>query len=375
MPQPEFSAPEFVSGSSAEEIHARMMEALPDDIDDMPGGFPYDFTMPAAMEKDEFINFHMIRALMIAFPQYSWDDWLDLHGQQVHLTRHQPGYASGQLKISGIAGSVISAGTVFCVPARDGNPAIEYATDDDCTIDPEGSVTVPVTAVESGTASNVAAFTVSIMARPDKNVTSVTNEEPITGGTERESNDDYYDRIAAEYENSLTYVGNDSDYRRWAKEAGAGDCIVIPAEVLGKPGEVKLVLIDGNGQPANQQLVEAVYNHIVSPDDRSRRLLPTACAKLECAAATTVKINYTITGLLYDETTNIEQIKQDFIAALRTVFEVAKRENLLRYNDQRPVISAVPGVEDFSTFLVNGAMDNIVLELEEYPEIGTLDFS
>ena len=84
MPQPEFSAPEFVSGSSAEEIHARMMEALPDDIDDMPGGFPYDFTMPAAMEKDEFINFHMIRALMIAFPQYSWDDWLDLHGQQVH---------------------------------------------------------------------------------------------------------------------------------------------------------------------------------------------------------------------------------------------------------------------------------------------------
>ena len=54
-------------------------------IDDMPGGFPFDFTMPAALEKDEFINYHMVRALMIAFPQYAWDEWLDRHGQQVHL--------------------------------------------------------------------------------------------------------------------------------------------------------------------------------------------------------------------------------------------------------------------------------------------------
>ena len=75
--QPEFNRPEFLEGNSAEEIHERMMNNLPDDIDDMPGGFPYDMTMPAALEKDEIINFHIVRALMIAFPEYAWDEWLD----------------------------------------------------------------------------------------------------------------------------------------------------------------------------------------------------------------------------------------------------------------------------------------------------------
>lgn len=72
MAQPEFIQPDFMQGSTEAEIHERMMANLPDDIDDMPGGFPYDFTMPAAIEKSEFINYHMARALMIAFPQYAW---------------------------------------------------------------------------------------------------------------------------------------------------------------------------------------------------------------------------------------------------------------------------------------------------------------
>lgn len=111
--QPEFTKPEFIENNSAEEIHERMMNNLPPDIDDMPGGFPYDFTKPAALEKDEFINYHLVRALMIAFPQYAWDEWLDLHGQQVHLERHQPESASGKVKVTGKAGAVIAAGTVF----------------------------------------------------------------------------------------------------------------------------------------------------------------------------------------------------------------------------------------------------------------------
>ena len=56
--QPDFIRPAFFENNSAEEIHQRMMDSLPADIDDMPGGFPYDFTMPAAMEKDLFIKYH-----------------------------------------------------------------------------------------------------------------------------------------------------------------------------------------------------------------------------------------------------------------------------------------------------------------------------
>ena len=372
MAQPEFHRPECFDGSTTDEIHERMMASLPDDIDDMPAGFPYDFTRPAAEEKSEFINYRLIRAVMLAFPQYAWDDWLDLHGAQVHVTRHAEQYATGNITITGVAGSVIAAGTVFCVPAVDDNPAIEFATNEDCTIADDGTVTVAVTAVESGIGSNVAAHTVCIMAKSDKNITGIDNAEPISGGTVREEDGDYFDRIFAEYDNSKTYLGNDSDFVRWAKEAGAGDCIVVAA--FDGPGTVKLVLVDGNGQPANAKLINDVYNYIVSPNDRMQRLLPTACAKLSCVAATTVKMNYTITGLLLDESVDKSRVEEDFKKLVLTVYGVAKNEGILRYNDVRPLITAIDGVEDFDTFLINGKMSNIKLEKEEYPVTGTIDF-
>lgn len=373
MAQLKFTNPDFMSGTSTQEIHERMMKNLPPDIDDMPGGFPYDFTRPAAIEKAELINFHLTRTLMIAFPQYAWDEWLDMHGQQVHLTRHPAEHAAGFVTVTGKEGTEIAAGTVFCTPATATGPALEYTADEDRTIDSSGSCIVAVTAVTAGTVSNVAANTICIMAKPDKNITSVVNAEPITGGSEREGNDDFYDRIAAEYANSMTYLGNDADYVRWAKEAGAGDCIVVSAAE--GPGTVKLVLVDQNGQPANQALINAVYKHIVSPDDRTARLLPTACAKLTCAAATTVQIAYACTGLIIDETTNIEQIKADFKKAVLTVYDKAKTDSILRYNDVRPLISAITGVKDFETFTINGDTENIILAQDEYPQTGTLNFS
>lgn len=373
MAQLKFTNPDFMSGTSTQEIHERMMKNLPPDIDDMPGGFPYDFTRPAAIEKAELINFHLTRTLMIAFPQYAWDEWLDLHGQQVHLTRHPAEHAAGFVTVTGKEGTEIAAGTVFCTPATATGPALEYTADEDRTIDSSGNCTVAITAVTAGTVSNVAANTICIMAKPDKNITSVVNAEPITGGSEREGNDDFYDRIAAEYANSMTYLGNDADYVRWAKEAGAGDCIVVSA--ADGPGTVKLVLVDQNGQPANQALINAVYKHIVSPDDRTARLLPTACAKLTCAAATTVQIAYACTGLIIDETTNIEQIKADFKKAVLTVYDKAKTDSILRYNDVRPLISAIAGVKDFETFTINGGTENIILAQDEYPQTGTLNFS
>lgn len=371
--QPEFVRPDFIENNSAEEIHQRMMNNLPADIDDMPGGFPYDFTMPAALEKDEFINYHMVRALMIAFPQYAWDEWLDLHGQQVHLERHAPKKASGKVEVTGAPGTLILAGTIFCTPATDIGPAIEFESLEDVEIGKEGVILIPVSAVESGTSSIVPANTVVLMAKSNKNITGVNNPEAITGGTERESNNDFYDRIAAEYQNSMTYLGNDADYERWSKQAGAGDCIVVP--VAEGPGTVKLVLVDGNGQPANEELVQAVYNYIVSPDDRSARLLPTACSKLICVPATTVKVDFTITGLLLDETTDIERVKVDFTAAIKAVYTSAKQHSILRYNDVRPIISDIAGVLDFEDFFMEGDTKNIRLGSEEYPETGTLDFS
>ena len=60
---------------------------------------------------------------------------------------------------------------------------------------------------------------------------------------------------------------------------------------------------------------------------------------------------------------------------MKAVYLTAKQEGVLRYNDIRPVLRDIPGMEDFETFLVNGGMENIAIQSEEYPDTGTLDFS
>ena len=371
--QPEFVAPEFVENSTAEEIHERMMESLPADIDDMPGGFAYDFTMPAAVEKSELIEFHLTRALMIAFPQYAWDEWLNLHGEQVHVIRHPEQKATGYVTFTGAVGTEIPAGTVVCVPAMADMAAIEYSTDEDCMIGEDGSAEVAITAVNAAIEANVQAGAVSIMEVQIEDIIEITNPAGITGGQEQETDDDYYDRIKAEYENNKTYLGNDADYIRWAKEAGAGDCKVVPA--FDGPGTVKLILTDRNGQPASEGLMQTVYDYIVSPFDRSKRLLPTACAKLTCGAPSVVTINYECTGILHSSMTDLERIKADFSQAVQQVYALSMPDRVLRYNDIRPLMRDIEGVEDFETFRVNGEMKNIFLGEEEYPETGDIVFS
>lgn len=53
----------------------------------------------------------------------------------------------------------------------------------------------------------------------------------------------------------------------------------------------------------------------------------------------------------------------------------AKSEGMLQYNDVRPLISAIPGVQDFEIFLMNGSASNICFGAEEYPKTGICNFS
>ena len=371
--QPEFIKPDFLEDCSIDDIHRRMMNNLPADIDDMPGGFAYDFTRPTAIEEAEMLEFYMVRVIMAMFPQYAWDEHLDLHGQQVHLIRHPATFAKGFVVITGEPGTEIEAGTILATPATDRTDSYEFVTDVFCVIGENGVVTAAVTALESGPESNVPANVITIMDDPMPEISSVTNPEPVTGGADEESDDDFYDRIAMEYANSNTFLGNDNDYIRWAKEAGAGDCIVD--DVSEGPGTVKLVLVDTNGQPASEELIKKVYDYIVSPADRSRRLLPTACARLICVQAVTVEINFKCTGLQYDNTTSIEKIKNDFTKAVRRLFEDSKKEGVIRYNNVRPLMSGITGIKDFSEFYINDGISNVVLAKEEYPKIGSILFS
>lgn len=371
----EFVAPDFVSGSNPEEIQERMMNNLPADIDDMPGGFPYDFTMPTALEKSELIQFHLVRTLMLMFPMWAWDEWLDLHGRQKGISRKEANRASGYITFEGVSGTRIAAGFIVCTPATDVSSSLEFSVEEEVIIPEEGKVKVPIIAANGGIAFNTKAETVILMLRPIEGISRLYNEEDITGGTDEEDNESYRERIMEAYESEGTSnIGNDADYKRWAKEVvGIGDCIVVPT--WNGPGTVKLVLVDSNGRPANERLVKAVYNHIMSPDDREKRLMPTGSADLTVVAADTKIISYGCTGLSYDSSTNIEQIESDFKDAIMKYYASAKLENIIRYNRVHSILTNLPGVLDFADLKINDEEKNIQLDQDEYPETGEVQFS
>ena len=371
MSIPEFVPPSFLNGQDAETIHKRMMENLPPDIDDMENGFPWDFTKPTALEKAEMLEFHLVETLKIMFPMWAYDEWLDYHAKGRGITRKPANLASGELLITGVPGTTIPAGFRFAAPATADSPAIEYETTEKYTIGEDGTVRVQVTAVEPGIKGNVPANTVTLMMTPIKGITSITNEASITGGTEVESDDELRNRIMEiDAASEASFVGSDGDYKRWAEEVpGVGTALVMP-EWAG-PGTVKVVVIDANGQPANQAIITAVYNNIMSPDDRLQRKAPIG-ATVTVEAPTAKEINYSFT-LELKAGENQETVLERFKAQLRTYYVEAKKEGVVRYNRVISILTNTEGVKDFTGLTMNGGTVNIVLEEDEYPVTGTID--
>lgn len=367
----EFTPPDFVTGNSAEEIQERMMNSLPGDIDNMPGGFPYDFTMPTALEKSELIQFHLIRTLMLMFPMWAWDKWLDYHAKMVGIQRRPAGYASGTVTVQGVDGTKIPQGTVFATAATAESASIGYKTMADAVIG-EGVASIDIVAVDAGKNSNVSQGTITLLSRPIKGVTAITNTMPLTGGTEREDDETLRERVLEAYESeSASFVGNDADYIRWAKEVtGIGAAVVVPE--WDGPGTVKLVILDANGQPANEHLINAVYEHIVSPADRLQRKAPIG-ATLTVVAPEIIRITYSATIIL-SQGHELSYVISEFRKNLLKYYEMAKKDGILKYTKLAATLSATNGVADFTEFLVNERTENIDLRQVEYPETTAINF-
>lgn len=362
----EFVLPDFLQGNDPEEIQERMMNNLPAGIDNMPGGFPYDFTMPTALEKSELIQFHLVRAIMLMFPEWAWGQYLDLHGKQVGMHRKEAGKASGSVMIEGVVGTIIPNGFLVCTTATDSLPAIEFSADEEYVIPVSGIVEIQVTAVHPGIQSNVNANSIILMSQPIKGVSKIYNQENITGGTEVEGDEDLRQRInEINRSREISFVGNDSDYIRWAKEVtGVGNVIIVPE--WDGPGTVKVVLTDINGQPANESIRDAVYEHIVSPLNRLQRLAPIG-ATVTVAAPELKTIYYSVKVVL-EPGYELEGVKKTFLKNLQKFYEISKEEHMIRYNHAVSFLVHTEGILDFSDLKINGGTTNIPLATYEYPD-------
>lgn len=366
----DFPIPSFLENKSIDEIHQKMLEQLPEDIDKSEGGHPWNLTRPTAYVAAYMAEFVVLEAIRLIFPKYSEDyaDTMVDHAETRGLERKSATYATGTITITGDENTEIPAGSSFSTASINGEPAIEFITTEDAVISSTGSIDVGIMAVESGSKGNVPANTIILKANRITGIREVTNSFDTTGGTEEESIESLQSRIM-DYDaaQGVSFVGSEADYKRWTLEVdGTGNAVIIPAQ--DDTGLIQIVLTDANGNPANEELREAVYNHIMRPDAPKERLAPINGGNIEVIAPVTVTITINVTietnGVVLEST-----IKKNMLNAISNYLIEATQDGEVRYTKIGSIISKTEGVEDYTSFTLNDGTANISLTNQQLPVI------
>lgn len=361
----EFQIPEIIKAQSVDNIHARMLKTIPDDIDKSEGQFVYDKTRPTAVELAFFSQYIVVEALKAAMPQYSYGEYLDSIAQAIGLKRKEALYATGTITVDGNEGTLIPLGSIFSTESGAGIESIDFATTEEATIPADGFIKIPVRCTEPGANGNVSVGTIILKSSDlPSAITGVTNNTATSGGTDEESDDALRERIAdAEQSKGVSHVGSKADYKRWAEEVeGVGEALVIPAK--DNSGTVTIILTDANGNPASSELCTAVYNHIMGvKEDQSDRLV-SVNASLVVVAPVLVTIAVSAVLKLSGNKT-LDEVKSAFLTALNKYLTEASDSGEVKHSKICSILLSVAGVDDYSNVLVNNGTANITIDKDE----------
>ena len=336
-------------------------------------------TKPSALEAAELLQFWLVLALQTNFHMWATGRWLDYHARACGLSRRAPTNAIGDLKIVTTKKNLVfDEGFIFSVPSENGVAAIDFEATEKVTCGAVGEYIVPVRAVESGSYSNVKADTITIMKNPIDGVASITNEEAMMGGTEPESDDSLRQRIDDYFAGRMaSFVGNKKDYIRWAKEVpGVGYAHCIPT--YNGPNTVKVVVSDmnGNGDPANEEILKAVKLHIFGTGHEDlERLAPIGIVEYAVVAPELEEIDYSFDVKLEEGYTLAqveESVRENLKKHYMTLTDDDNNYGVLRYVAVSDVLFHTSGIVDFKHLRVGGEIANVEFGADKIPSTGTI---
>lgn len=245
------------------DINAGLDPADPEYIDTTEGGWYYDLTQGFVLEQERLYDEMGTDVPMSFLPLYAWGTYLDELGFTVGVNRNDAAKATGEVTFTGTNGALVATGTQVAVSQADADSdPVVYETTGQGTIS-GGSVTLPVQAITPGSAGNVAAGLVDMLLTPNSAVASVTNDDPITGGADVETDDRYRVRVLLEWQ-AAHGGGTIADYERWALDHdGIGHARVIA--VSQGPGTVSVVVTDDDNKPVSDAVVNDLWLEIDPP--------------------------------------------------------------------------------------------------------------
>nr|WP_302666461.1 baseplate J/gp47 family protein [uncultured Agathobaculum sp.] len=294
----------------------------------------------------------------ISFVDETSGRFLDKNAAGYGITRKPGTAASVLLTFIGSAGTTIPAGTL-CVTQN----GLGFATDEALTLDESGRGTVTATADAVGTAYNVPAGAIVSMQQAVSGVTSLVNEAAAAGGTDPETDTALFARLDA-YKKTPPTSGNEQHYHQWALEVnGVGAASVI--RCWDGPGTVKVIIADMALRPVEEELRAEVAAYI-----ETQRPV-TAEVTVESAAGVPVTVSVTVTTDGTVSKLNTEQeLTERLVEYLGSIAFTEGAEVV--YNRVLALVMGLPGVTDCADLLVGGGTDNVPLDANEIPMLGTV---
>lgn len=338
------------------QIHERMLANVDEEHDRSDGSFIFDSTKPAAIELAKQQGEIMRVERKLDVDNLLGEELSRFIYQHTGIRRKMATKGVTTVIISGTVGAKIVKGTLVA------SDTIEFEVMEDVTIGQSGEATVYVSSIEYGSTANVPANSINRFPAAAPGLVDVYNPEAVTNGYDAESDNQlrqrYYDKLQRPGK-----AGNAYHYEEWANEVvGVGGVKVIPR--WDGPLTVKVVIIDNNKQPADEELIDQTAAHIELERPFGANVTVVSARALQ------INVNMKIVKSGAIETEVVEQnIKNNLNQYLQSIAFVTE---YISYAKIGSVIIGTEGVIDYSDLTLNGKTSNVSIHSEEIAVLGAV---
>ena len=322
------------------------------------GCFEYDVLASNSVEFQK-VEVEMAEMHRSAFGMTAWDEYLDYKAEGHGVVRRAAVKAIGTITVTG--NGTVEKGSYFQTGSGTRFITLERAI-------VNGSAKINIEAVVAGESGNVAAGAINVIPMSIAGIRSVTNEDATHDGYDREDDETYRARYL-KHVRLPAVSGNPYQMEDWALEVegvGAARCI----RAWNGPNSVKIIIVDSNMETASDFLIQQVYDHI--QEVRAIGAMLTVVS----AKPKPINISATIIGTLNE--TDFYQGVADYFRKLTNRIMTSGRNARKNYYVSYAQISSIILVEgeadDHTNLRINGGIENITLEDEELPVLGTVMF-
>lgn len=345
-------------------IHNTMLDNISDDYQKTEGFPTYDITRGFAFallvlwKKAEEIEMKQ------NVDNLTGDELETFVAQRKGTIRKQATYAEGVLTI------VEGNGTIHVGDLFESEGGIKYESLE--TKDVMNGSTVKIRCTQAGSAGNVAANVITKMPITIQGIISVTNQKPIVGGENTETDNDLRERYYEELREPAT-SGNKYHYKEWAKEVtGVGEANVI--DTWQGKGTVKIVIINADRQAASESLVNDVQEYIdphKNGDGAGEAPMGAVCTVV---SATNIPININVTGIVTNGNVAESEIRDALAKKVESYLkEIAFKQNYVSAAQIASFVIGLDYIKDYDTCTINGDNKKVTLSDEEVAVKGTIE--